>query len=100
MNRFDLRRRELFEPGIRVGPQPGSSELAALLLSGFGEEFFFVFSLRRIFRQPTESYLLYRAIALRAPDHRPARHEAAMTFRAGCLANLNLAPLPNYVTCK
>ena len=58
MNRFDLRRRELFEPGIGVGPQPGGRESTAFCLSGIGEEFVFVCSLRRIVGQPGKQLAL------------------------------------------
>src|SRR5262245_12629999 len=95
MDRLDLRCGQLIEPGTGIGPQPGGREVDTLSPSGFGEEFFFVFSLRRIVSQSQISNLLYRAIALLARDHRAVRHAATMTFRAGRLGNFQLAPLPN-----
>lgn len=55
MNRFDRRRRELFKSGVGVGPQPRGGERAALCLSGFGEEFFFVFSLPALSASPKKA---------------------------------------------
>src|SRR5262245_13757542 len=82
MDRLNLRCGEPLKPGVGIGPQPGGRERYALFLPGFREEFFFIFSLRRIVSQSKESHLLYRTIALCASDYLTVRHDAAITFRA------------------
>src|SRR4029453_7427223 len=97
---FDLGRRELFEPSIRVWPQPGGRERFALSLSDISLELLSVIGLRGFLSQPQVGHVLYGAVTLRAADHGSVWHQAGVAFPARRLADLDVPPLPNDVVRK